>query len=468
MGQGVRIGAWLVAVSLMGPAAMAWAQEAGDEAVGASRILELIEANGDFAFAEASADIGIARARQSKARAALYPNLGLTATGQRYQSSEKWRADNAEIYGTLEVVQPIYDFGRSSAEIDATGSDVAAAEEALSAAQGAVLLEGLALYYDLHASELLLRAKNEDHASAYVHWDRAKEQLGLGRASPVEVAETLTLVEKTRLVYYRERSRNNMLRLRLEELTGLTFDKELIAPPPPPGSAPPDIDREKFAQVVIDRNPALKGLVKQAEAAGIRREAVTSLPSIEAFGNVGHTSRNLRGRNEYAVGARLSWPIFDGGINSAERSRLAAEQSRILSRLENKRRELRLKTYEALMGLENSYQQVVSALAQHDFASKSLLRRQQLYSQERVADLGRAMIENTASEADLVRATGAYLSDLAAIAVMIGEHPARALEDGFLAGLDGVVHDRPDGQYTPKGGSGFGQEDQDKVNRRIE
>ena len=41
-----------------------------------------------------------------------------------------------------------------------------------------VMLEGLALFYNLHASELRLRAYNEIHASAYVRWDRAKEQLG--------------------------------------------------------------------------------------------------------------------------------------------------------------------------------------------------------------------------------------------------------------------------------------------------
>jgi len=69
---------------------------------------------------------------------------------------------------------------------------------------------------------------------------------------------------------------------------------------------------------------------------------------------------------------------------------------------------------------------------------------------------------------DVEAYVGRVETTFGSIAVMIDEHPARALEDGFLAGLDGVVDDLPDGQYTPKGGSGFGQEDQDKVNRRIE
>ncbi|MBL6931866.1 MAG: TolC family protein, partial [Rhodospirillales bacterium] len=202
------------------------------------QILKLIETHGSYAIGEAAANIDVARARLDEANSALYPRVSLDATGQRYQSTQKWQADDAEIYGALEVVQPIYDFGKSGSEIDAAVSEVAAAEQAMITARNTVLLEGLALFFELHASELQLRAFNEIHASAYVSWDRAKEQLGIGRASPVDVAEALALVEKTRLDYFRERSHNFTYRIRLEELIAQTLPAELISPPKPPEKAP--------------------------------------------------------------------------------------------------------------------------------------------------------------------------------------------------------------------------------------
>ncbi len=457
----------LLAVILVLP----WTRVASaDEAItepAARQILELIETNGGYAFAAAAADIDIARARAAQARAALFPRLSLNATGQGYQSTQQWREDNAEIYGDLEVVQPLYDFGKTGSAIDAAASDVEAAEMALIAARNTVLLEGLALFFELHASEVQLRAYNEEHASAYVRWDRAKEQLGLGRASPLDVAKALALVEKTRLSYYRERSRNNSYRIRLEELIAQALPEEMIAPPPPPDKAPLQVVREEFSRHVIKRNPQTAGLMKRVEAAQIRRGGVSNLPSLEAFGNVGHSSRDMRGRNEYAVGARLSWSIFNGGLQGAERNKLAAEESRLTAMLDVKRRQLRLQAHSVLMARDDAYQRVISARAGLDYAQKNLLQRQQLYAQERVADLGRAMIDNSTAEAELIRATGAFNIEMARIAALLGLNPTEGLEAGFLASVMGG-ETAPAEDFVPKGGSGFGQDDQDKVNRNIE
>ena len=122
-GHGLIIGA----ICLLGWIGVPAAQEQTSE-LSTLELLALIDANGKYAFAAAAADIGIAKARLEEANSALYPSLSLDATGQRYQSTPKYREDNAEVYGTLEVVQPIYDFGQSGAEIAAADSEVAAAQ----------------------------------------------------------------------------------------------------------------------------------------------------------------------------------------------------------------------------------------------------------------------------------------------------------------------------------------------------
>jgi len=430
------------------------------------KVLELIEVNGDHAFAVASADISIAQARLKQAKSALYPSLSLNSTGQIYRSTQK-NKDNAEIYSSLEVAKSIYDFGKKSVETEAADYDMEAAQQAQITTKNLVLLEGLALFYNLHASELQLRAYNEIHASAYVRWDRAKEKYGQGRTGPIEVSEALMAVEKTRLDYFSERTLNISYRIRLEELINKSLPEELISPPLPPEKPPQEADREEFIKLVMQRNPEIITLLKQAKAKGLRRSAITSLPSVEAFGNIGHSSRDLSGRNEYSVGARMSWKVFDGGLKWAQRNQLAAEESRINAHMELKRRQLRREAHFILMNRADVFQRVISARAELDYTQKKMLRRQQLYSLERVTDLGRAMVENTQAEAELIRATGAYQLESAKIAMLLGDHPSKGLEDNYLMSVIGPKQIPTEG-YVPKSGSGFGQDDQNKINKNIE
>ena len=102
----------------------------------------------------------------------------------------------------------------------------------------AALLAGIGVYFDLHASELKMRGLYERHASAYVRWNRARNNRKLGLISPVEEADKLSWVEETRLAYFRERSRNTLLRAELEELTGQTLPEELTGAPQPPAKKP--------------------------------------------------------------------------------------------------------------------------------------------------------------------------------------------------------------------------------------
>jgi len=454
-----------VAVALLGLGCVS-ARAQDETVITASHVLERIEANGDYAITTAAADIDIARARLAEADAGLMPTLSLSATGQFYRPSadKKYPDDNAEAYGKLEVVQPIYDFGKRASAQDAAAKLAEAAEQTLISARNTVFLEGLALFYNLHASELEVRGLNESHTSAYLKWDRAKESLALGRASPVDVAKALSLAEQSRLVYFRERSRNAGYRLRLEELMGATLPEELISPPKSPKAKHAEISRDKFLAAVMERNPDLLAVAKQGEALGLTRGGMGSNPSLDAFASTEYTTRDLRGRNDYAVGARLSWPIFDGGLTAAKKTRLAAEQSRLNAKFEAKKSDLRRRALGTVMDLNDAYQRVLAALAQHDYTSKNLLRRQQLYAQERVSELGSAMIDHTKAEAELVRATGAYRMGQARVAVLLGEAPGRGIEPNFLK-TQGFA-EQSGGSFVPKSGTGFGQDDAEQFKRQ--
>lgn len=457
------LGATALALAIIWMAPEVTAQDT-QPPLGPNQLLDLIKTKGKYAFAAAAADIAAAQARLEGVWSNLRPSLTGSVSAKRFESKKTPETRKTDVFSKLELVQPIFDFGVTFSRIDAAESDVAAAEERLRVAHNIVLLEGLAVFFDLHSSELHMHSVNQAFTQAYVRWERSKEQLALGRTDAVDVSERLALVETSRHTYYRERSRNGSLRLRLEDLTGVAFTGELIDSPKPPANRPKNVNTEKLIALAEKRNPEIKALAKRAEALAFRRDGTNIRPRIEAFGNVGNSTRESRGRDNYAIGARLTFPFYDGGVKDAERARLNAEHSRVVAELEVRKRKLRRQIRTALLDRSDSWQQIIAAKAQLDMAGRQLTKRQLLYDQERVADLGTGMINFSKTESDLVRATGAFYMDNARLATLIGEEPSRGLVENFLVDILGPGGTPDDQQYTPKEGSGFGQEDQNKIN----
>ena len=249
-------------------------------------------------------------------------------------------------------------------------------------------------------------------------------------------------------------------------MTGTVFAGELIDTPKPPSKRPQAVDTDKLFKIAEKQNPEIAALAKRAEALAFQSEGAASRPRIEAFGSVGESTTEARSRETWTLGARLTWPLFDGGVKRAERARLKAERKRVLAEFEVRRRDLRRQLSQAVLGRGDAWQQIIVAKADLDFIGRQLTRRQRLYEQERVADLGRAMINFTGAEAALAQAVGAYYVDGAHLAVLLGQAPASGLRENFLADILGGGLESESESFTPKGGAGFGQDDQFKTDKK--
>ncbi|MDA1089891.1 MAG: TolC family protein [Proteobacteria bacterium] len=431
-------------------------------ALSPAKLLDLIKTNGKYAFAAAAADIDAAQARLEGALSDLHPTLTGTVSAKRFESTISSETRNSDVISTIELVQPIYDFGQTYSRVKAARSNILAAEERLRVARNIVLLEGLAVFFNLHTSDLAIHSLNQAHAQAYVRWNISKERLSLGRTDAIDVAEKLALVEQTRLTFYRQRSLNGSLRLRLEDLTGTAFTGEMVDNPKPPASRPKNVDTDKIIALAEKRNPEIAALTRRAEALAFERDGTAARPRIEAFGNLVGNTREAKTRDDWAFGARLTVPFYDGGAKEAERSRLSAEHRRVVAELDVRRRALRRQIRQGVIDRNDSWQQIIAARAELDVSGRRLAHRQRLYEQERVADLGTGMIDFSKAEAILLQAIGAFYVDSARLATMIGEGPARGMTVDFLAEILGTADAPDEQQFTPKEGSGFGQRDQDK------
>ena len=102
-----------------------------------------------------------------------------------------------------------------------------------------------------------------------------------------------------------------------------------------------------------------------------------------------------------------------------------------------------------------------------DLAKYKLLQRQQMYDQGRISKLGVAMTEFTTAEAELVKSIGNFYVGNANLAVLLGEEPSLGLDIQFPNNLI-AGSSISDDDYEPKRGSGYGQEDQNILNRKVE
>ncbi len=407
---------------------MAAAAVAG-EIPGPAEVLELIAANPRLAAA--AADVDAARSGLDAAGVGMRPYARLHGSAKHFDSLSPRSTTRDDLYGRLEVVQPLYDFGLSSSRRQAARADIAVAQAAGREVRNELLLEGLGLYYELHASDLFAQARREEFTLAYLRYQRALERESTGDQDPIDTLARQQRSEQTRLGFYRERSRNSAIRLRLAELAGRDFTA-LTAMPPLPPRGPRELDFKRLLAALEADNPELAELAARRQAVASRRRGLALRPKVEAFGNLGESNRELRGRDRWGVGARVVVPLYEGGAERAEAARLAANERRLAAEFEAKRRELDRRLRLVLLARADGWQQLVAARANHRLAQQRLLRQRTQYDQDEVADLGRSAIALSDAEGGLAQAAGHYLLVGARLAVLLGRTPLLALGDNYL------------------------------------
>lgn len=256
-------------------------------------------------------------------------------------------------------------------------------------AQYSVLLEGVRLFYELHAAELSLRAANEQHTSKYLRWMRARDHEELGKESQVNVAVKLGEAEASRLAFFRERTKYILLRDRFVEMTGLTLPDEMIDPPKAPNVKPPDL-------------------------------------------------------------------LADDLLAAAGKAKASAKVKR--------------RVFAETLYIGEAWQRLVAAKATYEGANAELLYVQQLYANERVTSVGSVMHAVSKAEAELIRATGELAVRAYRLAILLGHEEDDPLEltrnglaPNFLFKLTGQEMDGDAGDYVPRSGTGYGQNEDDSL-----
>jgi outer membrane protein len=253
------------------------------------------------------------------------------------------------VQSALNVELLLWDGGGTTARIDVTEAEAAAARAAHTSARDALVLRTSATYLTVLTRHRLVQAHDARLAALEAERSRVAQLIDVGRAAAVdmlrvEAALAAAAAERSAVSAGLEAAERDLARL-----TGLpspaldataTTDVTLVHPSP--------ADRETLASFALANNPSVQRARDELRArqSGVAAARSISLPQVRAIGSwlqFGDSSVSFD--DEWNIGVRVRVPVWDGGATSARVAQAMAavraaeeqvrlEEHRVLERLD--------------------------------------------------------------------------------------------------------------------------------------
>ncbi len=286
----------------------------------------------------------------------------------------------------------LYDFGRSENSLGAARSVAESRERTLLQVRDQRRIDIMERYFNVLLADLRAVADDEFMTVAFLNFDRAREAHEQKLVSTVDLRELESrfqnLQEKRNLSRRQQRFTRELLAEAMNQPGQLAVDLE---DPPLPGNARalPGFD---VLSALIEQSPKVQSSNKLLEASRQRLESVRAenSPTLDAEFEAGeYPNRKLEGRDALRAGVVLTWPLYQGGRNSAQLAREQAQFHKLQAEHEKLRRSVSL----ALLSLWSQADQLQksarnAANIQADYRDLALERARGQYEVELKTNLG--------------------------------------------------------------------------------
>lgn len=286
----------------------------------------------------------------------------------------------------------LYDFGRSENSLGAARSVAESRERALLQVRDQRRIDIMERYFNVLLADLRAVADDEFMTVAFLSFDRAREAHEQKLVSTVDLRELESrfqhLQEKRNLSRRQQRYTRELLAEAMNQPGQLAVDLE---DPPLPGNARALPSFEALS-ALIEQSPKILSSNKLLEASRQRLESVRAEnnPTLDAEFEAGeYPNRKLEGRDALRAGVVLTWPLYQGGRNSAQLAREQAQFHKLQAEHEKLRRGISL----ALLSLWSQSDQLQksarnAAKIQAEYRDLALERARGQYEVELKTNLG--------------------------------------------------------------------------------
>ena len=326
---------------------------------------------------------------------------------------------------TTTLSQPITQYFRIRAGVDASRADAAGARADERRAENEVAYKVKEVFYGILATKRRRDAVDAQIRAADLRMTETGNAVQSGVALEVKAAEVRSQIAQKRYVLGQLQDAVADMTQELADLCGLPVDTTLELAQPADSDSGPSPEADVAVEAALAQNPEIEAAAKQVEKAraGLRAARAEYIPEVGAF--VQHIYQNgapFLSRNNGAVGLHMTWTIFEFGKRRGQVQERSAEVEQAEENLTRMRNRVRIDVEKAVRKLNRAETGVLSAKelvtattearrvssnqVEADTANRSVFLESEASMLSAQADLLRAEYDRSVAAADLARLTG--------------------------------------------------------------
>lgn len=306
----------------------------------------------------------------------------------------------------LSINKTLYDFGRSSAQVDVASQQVLSQDLQYFNTQQRHYLHVMKSYFDVVLADLQFYRYNEEMAVAYIQFDRMQTRQKLGQHTETDVAEKEAEYQRIRRLRTHSQNQQRVTRSLLAQ--ALNKPNNLPATVSKPelnviSRILPEI--ELLQKQVKDNNPVLAALRAKLIAAkkNIQYAQATNNPVLTGGFEALKYERETASSDKWQANITLDVPLWSGGRVDAAVAKAKAKVYKIEAQLAQQELLAQQQVLELWLGIETLKVKYDEVLAGMNFTELSLDKSRALYELEVKSDLGYSMVKFSEAERKVVQ-----------------------------------------------------------------
>ncbi|MGC8743192.1 MAG: TolC family protein [Verrucomicrobiia bacterium] len=298
-----------------------------------------------------SREYSAAEAQYQQARAQAYPQMGVDAKYTRYSGLNSFAIPPYLSIPAIEdrynagatISQPIYTGGRLKSLKQSAELLKSSVAEERKAAESAITLQVLELYWDWSKAYYQLQALDIAVKRMEQHDKDVKNLKAAGMATENDALATEVLLDQTRLRYEEAKRRLELVNANLSFLTGEKFFTNQTPLKPDAIESVPIPTEEELLQVAMKSRPERAARIYETRSMDERVKSAQSeyYPQVSVVARYEQARPNMlnfppreKWQDDGFAGVVVSWNIFDWGLRAAKVREASARRDQSHLKLE--------------------------------------------------------------------------------------------------------------------------------------
>lgn len=310
---------------------------------------------------------------------------------------------------SLDIHKRLYDFGRTSANIQASKSHLASVESLYTDYVSKRKVSILQAYFNVLLADIIYDHANEAMAVDFVSLDKVRSRFELKKISDIELLKVendyrATRRERTQALSDQRATRHRLAQLINPGQLSIKLDKPNLDALPALSVSRKLEDVEQLYILANKKNPRLIAVEHELESMRLKLSAFQAekYPVFSVHLQAADYARDLGSSDKYRAGIQVRVPLYQAGQENAKIKHAAGELIQLKAEKLQIKYELEQQVLELWLKISDLKQQYSDPDFNMEYRDLYLDKSRALYELEVTSDLGDAMVE--LSQAQLFKA----------------------------------------------------------------